>query len=57
MRTVELKYRSRITVEVTEGKSIEKKIERMVESQEPIGETAPIVYTKKSDGIIPAEIS
>ena len=26
----------------------------MVDSQEPIGETAPIVYTKKSDGIIPA---
>lgn len=47
MKTVKLEYRSRLTVEVTEGESIEKKIERMVDSQEPIGETAPIVYTKK----------
>ena len=54
METVKVKYRSRITVEITEGESIEKKIERMTESQEPIGETAPIVYTKKSDGIVPA---
>lgn len=54
MKKVELNYRSRIMVEVTEGESIEKKIERMVDSQEPIGETAPIVYTKKSDGVIAA---
>ena len=54
MKTVEIQHRSRIKVEVTEGESIEKKIERMVDSQEPIGETAPIVYTKKSDGIVPA---
>ena len=54
MKKVELNFRSRIMVEVTEGESIEKKIERMTESQEPIGETAPIVYTKKTDGIIPA---
>lgn len=54
MKTVKLKNRSRITIEVSEGESIEKKIERMTDSQEPIGETAPIVYTKKSDGIIPA---
>ena len=47
MRTVELKYRSRITVEVTEGESIEKKIERMTDSQEPIGETARIVTGKQ----------
>lgn len=54
MKTVKINCRSRITVEVVEGESIEKKIERMVDSQEPIGETAPIVYTKKSDGIVPA---
>ena len=40
MKTVELKNRSRIMVEVSEGESIEKKIERMTESQEPIGETS-----------------
>ena len=26
----------------------------MVETNEPIGETAPMIYTKKTDGVIPA---
>ena len=33
--------------------SIEKKIDRMVETKEPIGETTPMIYTKKTDGVIP----
>lgn len=40
--------------EIREGESIEKKIDRMTQTQEPIGETAPIVYTTKTEGIIPA---
>lgn len=40
--------------EIREGESIEKKIDRMTQTQEPIGETAPIVYTNKTEGIIPA---
>ena len=43
-----------MSTEVTEGESIEKKIDRMVETNEPIGETAPMIYTKKTDGVIPA---
>lgn len=40
--------------EIREGESIEKKIDRMTQTQEPIGETSPIVYTNKTDGIVPA---
>ena len=47
-------YRSTMSTEVTQGESIEKKIDRMVETNEPIGETAPMIYTKKTDGVIPA---
>ena len=43
-----------MSTEITEGESIEKKIDRMVETNEPIGETAPMIYTKKTDGVIPA---
>lgn len=43
-----------MSTELTEGESIEKKIDRMTESDEPIEETAPMIYTKKTDGVIPA---
>ena len=43
-----------MSTEVTEGESIEKRIDRMVETNEPIGETAQMIYTKKTDGVIPA---
>lgn len=54
MKRVTIKYRSKLMTPLQEGESIEKKIERMVETNEPIGETAPIVYTNKIDGVIPA---
>jgi hypothetical protein len=54
MKRVKITYRSKMCTEVSEGESIEKKIDRMTQTQEPIGETAPIVYTNKTDGIVAA---
>lgn len=54
MKKVKITYTSSMCTEIREGESIEKKIDRMTQTQEPIGETAPIVYTTKTEGIIPA---
>ena len=37
-----------MSTEITEGEY------RDWETNEPIGETAPMIYTKKTDGVIPA---
>ena len=34
------------------GESIETRVRKMVESGEPITDTAPLIYTEKKDGII-----
>lgn len=39
-------------VEITEGETIETKVRRIVEEKEPISDTAPIIYTKREDGVI-----
>ena len=54
MKKAKITYTSSMYTEIREGESIEKKIDRMTQTQEPIGETAPIVYTTKTEGIIPA---
>lgn len=36
-----------------EGESIEDKIARITENNEPISDGAPMVYTKRSDGVRP----
>lgn len=54
MKRINITYRSKMCTEIREGESIEKKIDRMTQTQEPIGETAPIVYTNKTDGIVAA---
>lgn len=41
------------TVEEYEGESIETKVARMVETNEPISDSAPVVYTEKKDGVRP----
>lgn len=38
----------------TEGEPIEAKLERVMNNGEPIEDTAPIVYTERKDGVIPA---
>ena len=42
------------SVEIYEGESIETKCARVLESGEPIADTAPIIYTEKEDGVLPA---
>ena len=42
------------SIEIYEGESIETKCARVLESGEPITDTAPIIYTAKEDGVLPA---
>lgn len=37
-----------------EGESIEDKIERVLNNNEPIADGAPIIYTDRRDGVLPA---
>ena len=36
------------------GESIENKVKRIVENNEPITDGAPIIYTNRDDGVLPA---
>lgn len=36
------------------GETIEAKVERITENNEPISDGAPIIYTKREDGVLPA---
>ncbi len=40
--------------EFQEGESIEQKVCRITESNEPITDGAPIIYTNRDDGVLPA---
>lgn len=40
--------------EFQEGERIETKVARIVENNEPITDGAPITYTKREDGVLPA---
>lgn len=40
--------------EFQEGESIENKVRRITESNEPITDGAPIIYTNRDDGVLPA---
>lgn len=42
------------SVEIYEGESIETKCARILQDKEPITDTAPIIYTAKEDGVLPA---
>lgn len=41
-------------IEIYEGESIETKCARILQNKEPITDTAPIIYTAKEDGVLPA---
>lgn len=41
-------------VDLIEGETIEDKCKRLVESKEPITDGAPILYTERKDGVLPA---
>lgn len=36
------------------GETIEQKIERIVNNKEPISDGAPLIYTERNDGVLPA---
>lgn len=40
--------------EYQEGESIESKVRRITENNEPITDGAPIIYTNREDGVLPA---
>lgn len=40
--------------EYQNGESIEKKVARITENKEPITDGAPIIYTNRDEGVIPA---
>lgn len=40
--------------EFQEGESIEQKVCRITENNEPITDGAPIIYTNREDGVLPA---
>lgn len=40
--------------EFQDGESIEKKVQRITENNEPITDGAPIIYTNRDDGVLPA---
>ena len=40
--------------EFQEGESIETKVKRITENNEPITDGAPIIYTNRDDGVLPA---
>lgn len=42
------------SVEIYEGESIETKCARILQNKEAITDTAPIIYTAKEDGVLPA---
>lgn len=40
--------------EYQNGESIEEKVKRITENNEPITDGAPIIYTNRDDGVLPA---
>ena len=54
---IKYKIKQRTTLKVNnsvEGEEIEQKIRRIVENKGPIEDGAPIIYTERKDGVIPA---
>lgn len=55
MKTFEIKNKTTLVLnESVEGETLEEKIMRIVENNEPITDGAPIVYTDRRDGVLPA---
>jgi hypothetical protein len=42
------------SIDLIEGETIEDKCKRLVESKEPITDGAPILFTERKDGVLPA---
>lgn len=54
MKKVIIKKKSKIVINKSyEGEPLERKIAKMMESKEPIGADAPMIYTERKDGVLP----
>lgn len=54
MKKVGINYRSELGTPLVEGERLELKIDRMTQNNEPIGDSAPLIYTPRKDGVIAA---
>ena len=54
MKKVGINYRSKLGTTLVEGERIELKIDRMTQNNEPIGDSAPLIYTPRKEGVIAA---
>ena len=54
MKKVGINYRSKLGTVLVEGERIELKIDRMTQNNEPIGDSAPLIYTPRKNGVIAA---
>lgn len=53
MKRTKLFFNPTCRTELKEGESIEEKVRRIVQNNEPITDGAPIVFTEKKDGVRP----
>lgn len=54
MKKVGINYRSKLGTTLVEGERLELKIDRMTQNNEPIGDSAPLIYTPRKDGVVAA---
>lgn len=54
MKKAGINYRSKLGTTLVEGERLEIKIDRMTQNNEPIGDSAPLIYTPRKDGVIAA---
>ena len=54
MKKVGINYRSKLGTALVEGERLELKIDRMTQNNEPIGDSAPLIYTPRKDGVVAA---
>ena len=54
MKKVGINYRSKLGTTLVEGERLELKIDRMTQNNEPIGDSVPLIYTPRKDGVIAA---
>ena len=47
MKKVGINYRSKLGTALVEGERLELKIDRMTQNNEPIGASAPLIYTPR----------
>lgn len=55
MKTAIVKSKSQLkSVEVYEGETIETKVSRIINEKAPIEDGAPIIFTERTDGVLPS---